>query len=58
MNTSNTPTILLLEDDADQMALLIDLTLDEIKKRIGDVRINDKQRQKLQSIKIIKNHQH
>ncbi|RBP51091.1 hypothetical protein [Arenicella xantha] len=48
------PNILILEDDLDQMELLVDFTLTEIKELMNDKSINEAQRQKLKRIRIIK----
>ena len=47
------PKILILEDDLDQMYLLIDFAISEIKRLVEDKNINDEQRQKLVNIEIL-----
>jgi CheY-like chemotaxis protein len=55
MNSSNyNPSILILEDDPDQIRLLIDFAQSEIKKLMSDKNTNDRQKQKLKNIGLIK----
>jgi len=53
-SSNNNPNLLIVEDDPDQMDLLIDLALSEIKKLIDDKNTTDEQRQIIKDIKIIK----
>lgn len=53
-SSTDNPTILIVEDDLDQMSLLVSFALSEVNKLIGDDGTNDKQRQKLKSIQILK----
>lgn len=50
---NNNPSILIVEDDIDQMNLLVDFTLSEIKKCLDDKNINDQQKQKIKNVRII-----
>ena len=52
--SNNDPKVLILEDDHDQMDLLIDFAISEIKKLVDDKNTNEKQRQKLANIQILK----
>ena len=52
--SSSNPKILILEDDDEQMALLIDFALSEIKHLMHDEGITEKQKKKIESIQIIK----
>lgn len=54
MKNSDNPNILILEDDHDQMALLVDFAVSEIRKFINDENINDQQRQQIKKTRIIK----
>lgn len=54
ISPKNSLQILILEDDIDQMSILIDFTLDEIKKIARDVNTNDSQRKILKNLQIIK----
>lgn len=50
--SNNNPTILIVEDDRDQMNLLVNFALIEIKTLIDDENTNDEERQKLKNIQI------
>jgi hypothetical protein len=53
-NTHNNSTILIVEDDLDQMQLLVNFAHAQIKKLIDDERTNDAGRQLLMDIQILK----
>ena len=53
-SSDNKPKILLLEDDFDQMALLIDFTLSEIQTLMDAESTNDAQRKQLANIHVMK----
>lgn len=54
MKNSDTPKILIVEDDSEQMDLLIDFALSEIKKILENKNISDEQREKVKTTQIIK----
>jgi len=53
-SVNNTPSILILEDDVDQMDLLVNFTLSEIKKLTDDESTDSQRRKKIKNIRIIK----
>ena len=53
-SSNNDPKVLILEDDPDQLDLLFDFAICEIKRLIDDERVDDKQRQKLADIQILR----
>ncbi len=54
MNRSESPKILIVEDDAEQMALFTSITLEEIEKLLSDENTSEQKRQTLQNINILK----
>ncbi len=52
--SKNGPKIILVEDDPDQMDLLVQCALDEINKIIENVNTSESDKQRLNSIKIVK----
>jgi len=53
-NQNSSPSILILEDDQDQMDLLASFALDEVQKLIDDESTSDTQRSGIKNIQIIK----
>lgn len=53
-NSDSNPSILILEDDLEQMELLVNFALTEINKLIVHENTNDDQRQKMKTVNIIK----
>jgi len=53
-NSENNPTILIIEDDPDQMNLLANFTISQIKTLSEDVKTNAKGKQRLSDIRILK----
>jgi len=51
---ADSPIVLLVEDDPEQMAYLAQLCLGEIQQLIDDVNLSETQKSKLRSIKILK----